>query len=375
MENCDMKTSLMSARSLSLLGLLLAILLIPTQSVYPQDPNGNGKGNDKKGNGGGGEAEVVATTYGGRATVLKATVAGVGTTICDTGDLPEGGGCLEASALTPSVAGLVGAKVCHAAVVGQGHCSKAEASMESLSLTVGLYTINCGFMMTKANATCAEDGTATASGWQEVVALSVNGVAIASNGQPNQENVAFLGLKIILNEQIKTESGGSASITVNGLHITLKDVLLGTVLADVVVCSSKASITCGGGENGAGHFEVTDRLTGGGFITGTPSGAKGNFGVAGGVKNGALWGHLNYIDHGTGMHVKHVTITAYSATNPNERQISGTCEINGTGGYTFSVFAADNGEPGSGDTFNIFLSTGYSAGGYLGGGNIQLHKQ
>ncbi|HKS17377.1 MAG TPA: choice-of-anchor P family protein [Planctomycetota bacterium] len=369
-----MKISRVSMRSASLLGLLMAILLIPGQAIS-QDGNGNGNGKKKNGGGGaGGGEQVVATTYGGRATVLKAAVAGVGTTICDTGAMPETGGCLEASAVNASVAGLLTGKVCHAACVAQGHHSRAEASMESLSITVGLYTITCGFMMTRADAACAEDGTASVTGWQEGVALAVNGTGIASNGEPNQENVNFLGLKIIINEQITAVDGNSASITVNGLHIILKDILLGTVLADVVVCSSTASIVCGGGENGAGHLEVSDRLTGGGFITGTPSGAKGNFGVAGGFKNGALWGHLNYIDHGTGMHVKHVTITDYEATSPNERKISGTCEINGQGGFGFSVFAADNGEPGSSDTFNIFLSNGYSAGGYLGGGNIQLHK-
>ncbi len=369
-----MKTSRLSVRSLSLLGLLVSVLFIPLQAVQSQDGNGNGNGNGKKNGADGGGGAVVATTYSGRATVLKASVAGVSTTICDTGDLPSSGGCLEASVLDASVAGLVTGKVCHAATVGQGHCSKAEASIESLSLTVGCYTINCGFMMTRAHATCAEDGSASASGWQELVACSVNGTGIASNGEPNQENVNFLGLKIIINEQIKTVNGNCASITVNGLHIILKDVLLGTVLADVVVCSSHADICCGGGENGDGHAEVTDRLTGGGFITGTPSGAKGNFGVAGGVKNGEFWGHLNYIDHGNGMHVKHVTITGYTATSATERKITGTCTINGEGGYTFSVFAADNGEPGTNDTFNIFLSNGYAAGGYLIGGNIQLHK-
>ena len=368
-----MKTTTMSMRGLALLGVLFSVLLIPSQAAFTQEAKGNAKPKGN-GNGGGGGAAFEATTYGGRAVVVKAAVAGVGTSICDTGELPESGGCLEASALDASVVGLVGAKVCHAAVVAQGHSCRAEASMESLTLTVGAYTINCGFMMTRAHAMCAEDGSASATGWQEIVALSVNGAAIASNGQPNQENVNFLGLRIILNEQIVSEVDNCASITVNGLHIILKDVLLGTVLADVVVCSSTASICCGGGENGDGHAEVKDFLTGGGFITGTPSGAKGNFGVAGGIKNNALWGHLNYIDHGTGMHVKHLTITSYEATGPNERKITGTCKINNVEGFTFAVFAADNGEPGSNDTFNIFLSNGYQAGGYLGGGNIQLHK-
>jgi len=330
-----------------------------------------GQGQAKKNAGSGSGSDSTPTTYSGRATVVNASVLGVGTTICDTGDVPESGGSLEASALSPNVAGLVSAKVCHAAVVAQGHCSKAEASMETLSLSVGLYTINCGYMMTRAHAECAEDGTASATGFQEIAALSVNGNGIASNGEPNQENVSFLGLRIIINEQTQAVDGNCAEITVNGLHIILKDVLLGTVLADIVLCSSHADICCGG--SSGSHAEVKDFVTGGGFITGTPSGAKGNFGVAGGIKNGSFWGHLNYIDHGTGMHVKHVTITGYDATGPTERRITGTCTIDGESGYSFSCFVADNGEPGTNDTFNLFLSSGYSAGGYLQGGNIQLH--
>src|SRR5438552_14153748 len=39
-----------------------------------------------------------------------------------------------------------------------------------------------------------------------------------------------------------------------------------------------------------------DFVTGGGWIL--HNGAHANFGVAGGVKNGAFWGHLEYNDHG-----------------------------------------------------------------------------
>jgi hypothetical protein len=122
---------------------------------------------------------------------------------------------------------------------------------------------------------------------------------------------------------------------------------------------------------------VNDRLTGGGFITDTPGGGKGTFSIGGGhFKDGRLWGHLNYIDHDTGMHVKASadTFFQYSLSNQTERRITGDCTINGEfGGFT--VFAADNGEPGKKDTFHIFLSNGYHAGGYVKGGNIQLHKK
>jgi len=55
---------------------------------------------------------------------------------------------------------------------------------------------------------------------------------------------------------------------------------------------------------------MCDFLTGGGFIVN--NGAKANFGVAGGCKNGTpTWGHLEYIDHGSGLNVHWTSITAY----------------------------------------------------------------
>ena len=122
-----------------------------------------------------------------------------------------------------------------------------------------------------------------------------------------------------------------------------------------------------------------DFVTGGGWIVGTPSGARGNFGVGGGVKNGAFWGHLNYLDHGNGLHVKATSITGYVFVDDRTRDICGTYQAdNGESGF-FRVRVTDNGEPGRDDFFGIRLQSGYQATGDLGGpgpggGNIQLHK-
>jgi hypothetical protein len=118
-----------------------------------------------------------------------------------------------------------------------------------------------------------------------------------------------------------------------------------------------------------------DFLTGGGWILPRDGdSAKANFAVAGGFKNGAWWGHLQYIDHGNGMKVKGTGVTNYYAVDATTRHIEGNCEINGAGG-TYSIDVADNGEPGVGkDTFSITLSNGYKAlQKLLSGGNIQLH--
>lgn len=117
-----------------------------------------------------------------------------------------------------------------------------------------------------------------------------------------------------------------------------------------------------------------DFVTGGGFITGTPSGAKGNFGFNAGIRNGITDGELNYVDHGPNMfHFHSVTITSYQVVNPTTRRFMGTGTIDGTATVNFTCTVSDNGEPGRSDTFQLQLSNGYNASGTLVGGNIQLH--
>src|SRR5206468_2537706 len=150
---------------------------------------------------------------------------------------------------------------------------------------------------------------------------------------------------------------------------------------ELIFGSSSAGTSCGGTTNPPPSQPppCDDFVTGGGWITGTPSSARANFGVAGGRRNGALWGHLNYIDHGIGMHVKQTAVTAYYPDpwgDPRCRGIEYDVTIDGQAGHA-TVLACDKGEPGRDDEFNIYLSNGYWAHwahGVLGGGNIQLHK-
>jgi len=116
-----------------------------------------------------------------------------------------------------------------------------------------------------------------------------------------------------------------------------------------------------------------DFVTGGGWITGTPSGARANFGFKGGSDaSGATFGHLNYVDHDAGLHVKSTSITGYVIVDAITREISGTAEADGAS-VTFVLTVSDAGEPGRADTFELTLSDGYTASGTLQGGNVQLH--
>jgi hypothetical protein len=309
---------------------------------------------------------AASTTFSGQATVVSATAPVVGTLVfSDTGPLPSSGGSQEASLLNATVPGTLNAEVLHAATVGQGDRSRSEASVANLTLTAAGHTVTADFLMSRAMAVCTTNG-ASATGSSEIVGLAVDNQAVSVSGQPNQTIALPAGAgTIVINEQ----SSGSGSMTVNALHVSSVD---GT---NVVISSAHADITC----PPPGQVSCTggDFITGGGWITGTPSGAKGNFAVAGGIKNGAFWGHLHFIDHGTGMTVKGTGVTAYSVPDPVNkptlRHIEGTADINGSPG-TYAVDVADNGEPGRADTFAISLSNnGYTASGTLGGGNIQLH--
>ena len=304
-----------------------------------------------------------ATSYSGRATVLQAAVFGFSPVVlANAGPLPPSGGAEEASLLNASVPGLLAAEVLHASTVGQGNASRSEASVAELSLTVAGNTVSAGLLQARAAAVCS-DGGATASGSSDITALSVNGQTVTVSGEPNQRVPLVVG-EVIINEQT---SNGAGDITVNALHIIVPGV------ADVIVSSAHADITCQPAPAPPGCTAGADFVTGGGWITGTPSGAKANFGVAGGIKQGQFWGHLTYIDHGPdGPRVKGTGVTAYTAVNPTTRHIEGTAQVNGQDGFTYQVDVADNGEPGSSDSFTLQVSS-YGATGTLAGGNIQLH--
>jgi len=321
---------------------------------------------------------TTAAGFQGQAAAVSGIAAGSSVAVADTGALASSGGALEVAALETSIAGGVSAGISHAAVIAAGSAASSEAAVANVSLTAsgflsGATTITADFVMSQAAVACATFG-ATVSGHSEVTVLVINGQAVAVTGAANQ--IVFLsdGGFVIINEQI----AGAGVITVNALHV-----IDAIASVNVVFGSSTIGVVCGfvtSPPSAPGEAPPPcDFVTGGGWITGTPSGAKGNFGVAGGIKDGAFWGHLNYIDHGNGMHVKATAVTGYATdlSKPDCRIIDYNVTIDGLAG-TARVRVCDKGEPGRNDIFEILLN-GYFAGGDLGGsrpggGNIQLHE-
>jgi hypothetical protein len=295
---------------------------------------------------------------------VQATLLGLAPiTLVEAGPLASSGGADEETLLETSVPGLLAAEVLHATTVAKGDRSSSEASVAELAVTVSGNTVSAGFLMARAEARCT-DGAASASGSSEIARLEINGQAIVVSGAPNQ-TVALPNGRVIINEQ---QSAGPGDITVNALHIMVDGI------ADVVIASAHADIGCPTAPPPPPPT-CPDFVTGGGWIVGTPSGARANFGVGGGMKNGALWGHLSYVDHGAGgPKVKGTGVTRYVVLDPTSRRIEGTAEINGQPGFTYQVDLSDEGEPGRADRFVLHLSNGYAAFGELAGGNLQLHN-
>ena len=302
-------------------------------------------------------ADGTATTYSGRAFGVYVNTAFLDATFADTGNLPPAGGVIDATPVTVST-DLAQAEVLLSITMGFDEKSQSEAAVAAVTLLPeSPNEITADFVRAQSVATC--DG---ASGSSELVELRMGGQTLAVSSAPNQEiNVPGV-LRLMINEQIDSSHGRTAAITVNALHLTL-------VTGDeVIVSSAYSDITCG-----QGTPRPKDFVTGGGFID--ASGEKGNFGFVAGFKPGqsAMSGQLNYLDHGRGIHVKASSITGYDGTG-NTRTFSGDATVNGEPGFTFKVTVSDVAEPGRGvDSFEIWVSNEYHAGGKLAGGNIQLH--
>lgn len=306
------------------------------------------------------------TAYSGDAAVVRADVLGFASVhLVEAGPLPTTGGEEGATLMEATAPGLLTAEVLHASTIGQGKASRSEASIANVRLTVAGHTIMAGFLMAKAAAECKQ-GAAAVSGGSEIADLIVDGQHVTVATSPNQTIplVGTLGVevgRVVINEQKSFVNGGRGDVEVNALHVVVDGI------ADIVISHTHADIDC------AGENPGKDFVTGGGWISGTPSGGMANFGVAGGIRAGTFWGHLTYLDHGWNMKVKGTSVTVYKVVNETMRHIEGLAEVNGQAGYMYSVDVTDNGEPGINDKFSISLSDGYHASGQLAGGNIQIH--
>lgn len=311
------------------------------------------------------QAEV---TYSGRAfgAFVDVPTLGIGEThVSDTGELPPSGGFKSAELTTVEIPGVLTAKLLVASTSGANGVARSAASLTELVVLPGHGAqVTASFVRAESEATCNGVRGAT-----EVADLTFGGQAITVDPFAPNQRIEIPGVAtLVINEQKTTSGGGVQDITVNALHLALAtgdEVILSSAQSDVHGCPGcPPTPTC--------H----DFMTGGGWIKVGDS--RATFGFNAGFKPNATTPeiHFNYIDHNNGMHMTATSVTVYAkGDTPTTRHLEGDAEVNGVPGFTYSIDVADNGEPGrSTDTLKLTLSNGYSAGGALAGGNIQLHK-
>ena len=363
------------------------------------------------------------TTFSGQATVLQGRVAGVSlpcvqgpSTGCngvvDTGPIAVGSAQanLQASLLCYAVPDQTGcllspptltgntlnAEVLHAAVVARGDTSRAEASVANFSLSVAGVQINADLLRAQARATCSGNSAVVQAGAETTV--TINGTTYTVGANQTQTIQLFnnagdnLGYVVVNEGASGTKSGNS--IDASALHVVIP-----AANTDLTVAAVHADVTCGSLLNCPGR---NDFVTGGGFIN--PAGPKLHFALAG--RDGAAWGHVLYKP--TGLHVKdpfarvirtfkdlgtelaaHPEFSAakgaLSRLDGNASNFQGAAILywtnNGQSSGTIvgEVLAIDMGEPGRGNDFfeiaglNATNSLASLGGGFLEGGNIQMH--
>lgn len=333
-----------------------------------------------------------ATSFSGEATVIQANVtppllSPIGVTLVPTGPVSPTGGALDETLLTLSIskdqtASLLAldAEVGHASTVAQGKQSRSQATVANVNLDVAGNAIQATFLQALATAVCDAAAGAIATGSAVVSDLVINGTPYGVGTQPNQTIVDIPALRVVANEQNTAANGTSSEITVNALHVTAYAVNVdgsrGAPLADVIIASAHADIHCGQCTDEGDNF-----TTGGGWITaGAPPAERKHFAVGGGYKNGLPWGHLTYSDKAVGLRIKGTAVISYVSAPTATGTLStieGKGEDQDGNPVEYTVHAADNGEPGDNDTFDITVkrvgAPDYVSAGTLGGGNIQFH--
>jgi hypothetical protein len=121
---------------------------------------------------------------------------------------------------------------------GGGIQSRSQGIVEDLTLNVGGNTITSNIVAESSQCTCTTGGPICEGSF--FGNLSINSVPIAISGQqPNQTVNLTGGGTVIINEQTRTSSGNAASLTANGMHVSIPGV------ADVIISSAHSGISCG----------------------------------------------------------------------------------------------------------------------------------
>ena len=354
-----------------------------------------------------------AGTTGSHAcsAMVNVPLLGVAATfLADTGD-PVAPDSLGADLIEAAVPGVLRANVLTASTSLETGRATSSASLADVIVLPGQPAeLSASFVRAQADVFDTQ-GSARYSGVSEIKDLMFGHQAVTISGRPNQR-IDLPGVAtLFINEQLTSSQGGVPTLTVNALRLVLltgDQVLLASARSALDKQATLAVLSGRGGLSRPRALyvwsqpECRDFVTGGGwfeprFEGGPPE--RVNFGFNAGFRtvDGALLGHVNFVDHNDGTHIKGVNVDTYFRLGDPQslcRMFEGDAEMNGTPGFRYHVEVCDYGEPGRDDRFRIMVfaadgSEAYFADdsssaktcdpneprcGDLDGGNIQLHK-
>lgn len=137
--------------------------------------------------------------------------------------------------------------------VETGNSVHADATVNDTSIALlSLLAIDATVLQSTVDISGTCGGNLTAVGKTTIVAGIVGGTikttSIPVNPAPNTVLLNLLGIRVVVNEQIKTGDGvNNRGLTVNAIHISFANVSLagiGLVNGDIIVSQSKAQRTC-----------------------------------------------------------------------------------------------------------------------------------
>ena len=314
----------------------------------------------------------------GEAFGISVNVAGVRVGPTPHVVLPPDGGMVSDQLLritVPNIATSTTLGVVTTGSIGPNTATaQSSATVEDVNLRNGLVTAKLVVAMSSSSA----DGStarSTADG-STLIGLSINGYTPGDVTPAPNTTIPIPGGAVILNEQYFEGDGvHTRALTVNMIHVMLRDPVTGAITVDIIVASAHSDVNFVPAPKAGNAF-----MTGGGKL-GTGRDIA-TFGFnAGSRESGGLHGQLQYTDHAQSLNVHSLSIDSFKLISGTTCvTFSGGARVNNVDGYRFTVNqACDNGEPGVGhDTFDISVSgpgISYSRHGTLTGGNLQLHPE
>ena len=323
-------------------------------------------------------ASAHANSVSGEAFGVSIDAAGVVVGPTPHVVLPSDGGMVSDRILrvaVPNVASSATLEVVTTGSIGPRTASaQSSATVEAVNLLNGL--VRAELVVAMASSTADGSRATSSAEGSTLIGLSINGSSPADVTPAPNTTISLPGATVILNEQIAAGDGvRTSALTVNMIHVVLRDTLTGAIRGHIIVSSAHSDVDFVPAAKEGNAF-----MTGGGKLgTGREIATFGmNAGSRGG---GGLKGQLQYNDHAQKMNVHSLSIDSFDLIAGSTCvKFSGPARVNQADGYRVTVNqACDNGEPGVGrDTFDISVSgpnLSYSRSGTLTGGNLQLHPE